>query len=45
MYENKNCVISWYIGIVNLINEKFMKINGIVFGSKVEVIWLYLNLI
>lgn len=42
-YDNKNCVIRWYIGIINVINEKFLKINVMVFGSKVEVVWMYFN--
>ena len=43
-HENKNRVISWYTGIVNSTNEKSMKINGTVLGSKAEAIWSYLNL-
>ncbi|PFX28884.1 Apolipophorin [Stylophora pistillata] len=43
-HENKNRVISWYTGIVNSTNERSLKINGTVLGSKAEAVWSYLNL-
>lgn len=42
-YDNINWVFCWYSGIVQFFNEKVLKINVIVFGSKVEVILSYFN--